>query len=134
MELEFQRSSKQSPFQSSKEKQKQSNHVSAQGQKNTPCNKSAIFAFKDQKIKFRFPLVDEKISDFKLLQQETLDVHPQIKHAQKQKQHSNKSIKMEEENKENVNEILLESPFYEVNKIDTFQQFNQNYQEKLHEQ
>ncbi|CAK82096.1 unnamed protein product (macronuclear) [Paramecium tetraurelia] len=133
MELEFQRSSKQYPVESSKEKQKQSNHVSKYGNKNTPSNKCAIFVFKDQKIKFRFPLIDEKSCDFRSVQQETLGGHPQIKHAQKPNLQQNNSIKMEEENKENVN-ILLETPFYEVNKIDTFKIFNQNYQNKLHEQ
>ncbi|CAD8147180.1 unnamed protein product [Paramecium pentaurelia] len=132
MELEFHRVQQQSSIECSKEKQKQINHVQKYGYKNTPYNKSAIFAFKDQKIKFRFPLIDEKSFDFK--QQDTVEAHSQINLAQKHNLQISKSIKMEEENKENINEILLESPFYDVNKIDTFKQFNQKCQDQLHEQ
>ncbi|CAD8143609.1 unnamed protein product [Paramecium octaurelia] len=141
MELEFHRHQQQSTFQSSKERLKQINQVPNQGYQNTPYKQSGLFAFKEQKIKFRFPLVDEQNLHNK---QDIIEQCSQIKvtgkHNLKTQAFATKSIEIEEENKENTNIILNEPPLCEVSKIAIptqtgfFKQLNQQIQSKLYEQ
>ncbi|CAK67380.1 unnamed protein product (macronuclear) [Paramecium tetraurelia] len=144
MEIESHRHQKQSTFQCSKDRLKQINKVSQQEASNTLYKKSCLFAFKDQKIKFRFPLADEHNLDNNSTQQEIIEQSSQIKvtgkHNLKTQDFATKSIEIEEENKENINEILIEPPSYQVSKITIptqtgfFKQFTQQIYGKLYEQ
>ncbi|CAD8060270.1 unnamed protein product [Paramecium sonneborni] len=142
MELEFNRFQKQSSFTCAKERLKQVRQGSNQQSQNTPQNKSATFSFKNQKIKFRFPLIDELSLDSRSIQQESMERCYQQRflenHYSQNKDFTKTSIEMEEENKENINNILIQQPFYDINKIVASSQIsissNQQIQNKMNEQ